>query len=557
MLNPESDRETSDVVVAIESLYADQLKPYGRILLKRLAERAHHSQEVPDMKRLRGLCLSCTYLTVQAEEGGEWSAQLRGRPASFVDVYSPQDLYPAQLWQATNSYFESLEDATMALPGGRYSCAQALLARNLPFLRGYTLGQVCHIVQLAISQKKQLGYLNGAVVPYGRSQSMVKERCAERQRPCSNPTKGSSNLASLEDVRSGLAQILADLAPMSAMVPLSNIKRLFRSRYHVELSETALGHSKLSELLQDPIFHDICSVRLDGNGYFVVPGAHNAYAAPEGTHNAAHKKSQQVHQVLWPVQQEAPMQFQSQPLQPQQLPPQPQPQPQQNFVYHVPPTPVEAPLPKVSMSAAALGARMVSAAILAGGPTGAEPRQSLRERAQWIEPLDDLTSAKQPEQEEFQLPRLLGSMVRNTFIHAKSPQASPQLGAKRRSSSLGCLPDLDAEKARMSAEVQEQQAAQLTPMQTPRMPETPSTPGFPSWGIATPSPFGGEAREGLRSSWMLDSPVHAPGRVQHMPDSMPQENDTAHAEEPPARRAACKAPSGHGSSRVVRLAELL
>jgi len=37
-----------------------------------------------------------------------------------------------------------------------------------------------------------------------------------------------------------------------------------------ELSETMLGHSKLSELLQDCRFGDICDVRLDTNGYTVV-----------------------------------------------------------------------------------------------------------------------------------------------------------------------------------------------------------------------------------------------------------------------------------------------
>jgi len=54
-------------------------------------------------------------------------------------------------------------------------------------------------------------------------------------------------------------------------VPLSNIKRLFRSLYQMELSETALGHSKLTELLQDTCFNDICVVQLQDRGYAVVP----------------------------------------------------------------------------------------------------------------------------------------------------------------------------------------------------------------------------------------------------------------------------------------------
>lgn len=54
-------------------------------------------------------------------------------------------------------------------------------------------------------------------------------------------------------------------------VPLSNIKRIFRSQFQIELSETSLGHSKLSELLQDDKLHDICTVRLLEQGYFVIP----------------------------------------------------------------------------------------------------------------------------------------------------------------------------------------------------------------------------------------------------------------------------------------------
>ena len=43
----------------MESLYADELKPYGRILRKRLAERAaamgYNNLDV-DIKRLKGVC---------------------------------------------------------------------------------------------------------------------------------------------------------------------------------------------------------------------------------------------------------------------------------------------------------------------------------------------------------------------------------------------------------------------------------------------------------------------------------------------------------------------
>lgn len=263
------------VIMAVESLYNDQLKPYSRILLKRLGEHAEAlgraALPTMDAARLREVCESCAWLFVQQESGAEWSALLRYRPTSFVDVYSPQDIYPAELWHAAAHYFENLDDAHMSLPGGRYSCAQALQARALPFLVGRSLGEVCHIVQLGISQKKLLGYLQGAVVPYDRSQSRRKDQCAERQRPCTSEGADHGGLADWETMRKFLRETMSRLTPGIDTIPLSNMKRLFRSRFHKELSETALGHAKLSELLQDPRLQDLCAVRLQGHNYVVTP----------------------------------------------------------------------------------------------------------------------------------------------------------------------------------------------------------------------------------------------------------------------------------------------
>jgi len=58
--------------------------------------------------------------------------------------------------------------------------------------------------------------------------------------------------------------------PGGEAVQLSTVKRLFRLR-GLELSETALGHSKLSELLSDSHLSDLCTVKLQEHGYFVVP----------------------------------------------------------------------------------------------------------------------------------------------------------------------------------------------------------------------------------------------------------------------------------------------
>jgi len=272
--------------IVVESLYQDQLRPYGRIVRKRITEVFEGiGQDAPDLdvRELRALCSASPWLevcdAVPADAGSDWLATIKGRDECFVDVYRAEDRYPHELWAMLAAYFGGPAGRDMALPGGRYASAQALIRLGLPFFAGRSLGEICHIVQLAISQKKILGYLNGAVVPYNRSQSMVKERNAERRRPCTNGRR--NRIVTWGVLRSSISELIDELEPGNDLIPLSNIKRTFRARFHVELSETALGYSKLSELLQDSQLHDICRVELQGHGYALVPvGRPRTSAAP-------------------------------------------------------------------------------------------------------------------------------------------------------------------------------------------------------------------------------------------------------------------------------------
>lgn len=270
-----------DVLSAVKSLYEDLLKPYGRILRKRLLERAADHID-HDLGQLRAICEACLQLQVLPEDGGEWCVLFVGSSTEFVDVYSPDDPYPEELWQAADAHFRHLGGKEAFLPGGRYACAHALQLQQLQFLRGRSLGEVCHIVQLAISQRKVLGYSNGAIAPYDSSHSMLKDRAASQSSSCAGRFgvgSGSSlQLATWDTARECLRQIMNDAAGVGisvddhgigGSVPLSNIKRLFRTKFHIELSETALGHSKLSNLLHDSRLGSVCTVRLCDHGYLV------------------------------------------------------------------------------------------------------------------------------------------------------------------------------------------------------------------------------------------------------------------------------------------------
>lgn len=259
-----------DVLVAIWSLYADELLPCGRILRKRvgelLARSRRRTEEAMDVDAvvLRRLCEESHLVHIRQESGGDWSALLLGVEERFVDVHSSEDDFGEEIWCKAEAHFQEI---TEALPGGRYSCARALAAMRLPFLAGLSLGRVCRFVQLAISQRKLLGYEHGCLVPYHQSRDRRKEQCAQFQRPCESATAAQSMpLASLATARSALAALL-----QTGPLPLSNVKRLFRSRLRLELSETTLGYSKLCELLQSPHFQDICEVQLEAHGHTVLP----------------------------------------------------------------------------------------------------------------------------------------------------------------------------------------------------------------------------------------------------------------------------------------------
>eukprot|EP00419_Tripos_fusus_P030512 CAMPEP_0172781638 /NCGR_PEP_ID=MMETSP1074-20121228/203530_1 /TAXON_ID=2916 /ORGANISM="Ceratium fusus, Strain PA161109" /LENGTH=463 /DNA_ID=CAMNT_0013618615 /DNA_START=269 /DNA_END=1657 /DNA_ORIENTATION=- len=231
-----------------------------------------------DLAHLQSLCRSCSCIQVQMEEGGDWSAVFNDRPQVSVDIYNPKDPFSAGFWQNASKYFDGLSASNMFLPGSRYACAQALDGRKLEFLFNYTLGQVCHMVEIAISRRKLLGYCNDAIVPYSHSLLMKKEQCAEKQRRFTPAGSVASDAvgacqaspvlppATLEVARHYLREILQ----ANTVVPLSNIKRIFRTHYHIELSETLLGHSRLSDLLQDVRFQDLCTVQLQQNGYVVI-----------------------------------------------------------------------------------------------------------------------------------------------------------------------------------------------------------------------------------------------------------------------------------------------
>ena len=61
-----------------------------------------------DVKHLQDVCVACSRLRAQPEEGGDWSAVFTDRPENFVDIYRPVDPYQEEFWATASAYFGSL-----------------------------------------------------------------------------------------------------------------------------------------------------------------------------------------------------------------------------------------------------------------------------------------------------------------------------------------------------------------------------------------------------------------------------------------------------------------
>merc|ERR1719199_1754409 len=93
------DKVTSpqELLLAVETLYADELCPDSRILKRRLVERNSkcglRTVDI-DASTLRAAVCEVPRLVLREGTAGDWSAELCDRTATFVDVHDHCDPFP-------------------------------------------------------------------------------------------------------------------------------------------------------------------------------------------------------------------------------------------------------------------------------------------------------------------------------------------------------------------------------------------------------------------------------------------------------------------------------
>merc|ERR1719159_1982494 len=164
------------VLKAVNSLYDDELRPNLGLVRRRLKELYDVLVPISDLRKLIQGLVKAKILSVQGDPQ-EPVLTLNSRPAgSFIDPMDPDEPYDAGIFQRMQALMDAVtvSDPQRLYKGGRYGMAQQLRSVEMPELQDFSLGQVCHIVQLAIG-KKIVGYKKGgALVPYKLSDSFMK-----------------------------------------------------------------------------------------------------------------------------------------------------------------------------------------------------------------------------------------------------------------------------------------------------------------------------------------------------------------------------------------------
>lgn len=150
---------------AVMGLYRDQIKPHKNEVSRRLGELSAPAylqkhclaicEDLPNVYHV--LRSSPTLIDIFLNDNPSWFQ-------GWVDPKDPIDKYPQTTWLSLQTYFSNLiqqekenpsppgEPATYQLSGGRYAVAKQLKTSGPDDLRGMTLGQLCHLVQLAVNR---------------------------------------------------------------------------------------------------------------------------------------------------------------------------------------------------------------------------------------------------------------------------------------------------------------------------------------------------------------------------------------------------------------------
>jgi hypothetical protein len=222
----------------------DRIKPLASYVKGRLKERSLSENVVKGFVDYYSQYPD--WFVVQQAEGpsDEVAIFFKNEPPWFkgwIDIDSPDDPYDESMWED----FKYFLDGEHTFAGGRYGMARELMQRNQQFLEPYSLGQVCHIVQLAIQHRRLIVYHRKMLKPIQTVLSHLP------------PTNGNSAEDEGEEIKDmdDLCLVLFRMLIHHPMgLRLCRMKQMIKHEFRRKLSEMTFKCTKLIELFnQEPL----------------------------------------------------------------------------------------------------------------------------------------------------------------------------------------------------------------------------------------------------------------------------------------------------------------
>jgi len=258
------------LVSALESLYEDRIKPLANYVKGRLKERSCPESLVKSFVDLYAEHPDLFYIVRPAQPDEEVAIFQVKDPAWFkgwVDIDSADDPYDDVMWAAFGKFLEG--EHTFA--GGRYGMARELMQRHLPFFKEHSLGEVCHIVQLAIQHRK--------IIVYHRKMLKPIQTVLQPSPDTAASAAGAEDGEEIKDMDDLCCVLFRMLLHHPQGLRLCRLKQMIKHEFSRKLSEMAFHCTKLIELFnQEPLTSTfVLDTENDGKSIYVRMGSPAAF----------------------------------------------------------------------------------------------------------------------------------------------------------------------------------------------------------------------------------------------------------------------------------------
>jgi len=256
----------STLVSILESLYEDRIKPMANYVKGRLKERSTPEPIVKSFVELYSQHPDL-FLVQQPAPGAqtdEATIFFVKEPSWFkgwIDIDAPDDPYDEAIWSELAKFL----DGEHTFAGGRYGMARELMQRNLSFLSPLSLGEVCHMVQLAIQHRRLIVYHRKMLKP-------IQTVLCQLSPANGNGANGEGEeIKDMDDLCTVLFRMLIH-HPQG--IRLCRMKQMIKHELCRKLSEMAFQCTKLIELFnQEPLSATfVLDTENDGKSIYVRLG---------------------------------------------------------------------------------------------------------------------------------------------------------------------------------------------------------------------------------------------------------------------------------------------